>query len=99
MTHFNELTPAQAERLALLLEEMGEAQQAIGKILRHGYDSCHPDDLNGPTNRHLLEKELGDVIAAISMMYEAEDIDESELVTHRIEKMKTVQKYLHHQMS
>lgn len=32
--HFNGLTPAEAERLALLLEELGEAQQAIGKILR-----------------------------------------------------------------
>ena len=42
MKHFNQLTPAEAERLALLLEELGEAQQAIGKILRHGYASTHP---------------------------------------------------------
>lgn len=34
---FNQLTNAQAERLHILLEELGEAQQAIGKILRHGY--------------------------------------------------------------
>lgn len=42
--HFNGLTPAEAERLALLSEELGEAQQAIGKILRHGYDSSNPVD-------------------------------------------------------
>ncbi len=34
MTHFNELTPAEAERLAYLAEECGEAIQIIGKILR-----------------------------------------------------------------
>jgi hypothetical protein len=37
--NFNGLAPAETERLALLLEELGEAQQAIGKILRHGYES------------------------------------------------------------
>ena len=36
---FNKLSAAEAERLALLLEELGEAQQAIGKILRHGYEN------------------------------------------------------------
>lgn len=39
MEHFNQLSPAEAERLALLSEELGEAQQAIGKILRHGQPS------------------------------------------------------------
>ena len=41
------LTLSRLERLALLLEELGEAQQVIGKILRHGYDSRHPD--GGPS--------------------------------------------------
>ncbi len=48
---FNGLTDAQAERLALLLEELGEAQQAIGKILRHGYESMSPFDETKTTNR------------------------------------------------
>ena len=34
---FNELSPAEVERLAILAEEMGEAIQVIGKVLRHGY--------------------------------------------------------------
>jgi hypothetical protein len=55
MDHFNRLTPAEAERLALLLEELGEAQQIIGKILRHGYESYHPDDPE-TTNRTLLAR-------------------------------------------
>ena len=36
-SHFNKLTPAQAERLAILIEECGEVIQAATKILRHGY--------------------------------------------------------------
>jgi hypothetical protein len=62
--HFNGLSPAEAERLALLLEELGEAQQVIGKILRHGYESHHPENPDD-SNRALLEGELGDVMAAI----------------------------------
>jgi hypothetical protein len=46
------LNPAQAERLAILAEECGEIVQVIGKILRHGFESTHPE--GGPTNRQLL---------------------------------------------
>lgn len=52
---FNRLTPAEAERLALLAEECGEAIQAIGKILRHGYESNHPEFTE--TNRTQLPDE------------------------------------------
>ena len=94
--HFNSLTPAEAERLALLLEEMGEAQQIIGKILRHGYESYHPDN-QYVTNRQLLEKELGDVMAAADMMASAEDIDLVRVARARTEKATKVKRYLHHQ--
>ena len=95
--HFNQLTPAEAERLALLLEELGEAQHVIGKILRHGSESYHPDDPSGPSNRALLEKELGDVLAAIKMMDLADDIEWESLTQRRIEKQIKVRKFLHHQ--
>ena len=95
MAHFNGLTEAEAERLALLLEEMGEAQQAIGKILRHGYESTHPD--GGPTNRESLERELGDVQAAINMLIDARDLRQMEIDAARLRKRKRVQQYLHHQ--
>lgn len=58
--HFNNLTPAEAERLAMLAEECAEVIQIIGKIQRHGYDSYHPNDPR-TTNRDLLAKELADV--------------------------------------
>lgn len=93
--HFNGLSPAEAERLALLLEEMGEAQQIIGKILRHGYHSTHPD--GGPWNRSLLERELGDVLAALDLMARQSDIDPLKLDVYRKQKLDRVGRYLHHQ--
>lgn len=93
--HFNRLSPEEAERLALLLEELGEAQQAIGKILRHGYGSRHPD--GGPTNREALEREMGDVLAALDLLVAAEDLDGGQaIVYHRRQKAGKVGKYLHH---
>lgn len=61
-THFNRLTPAQAERLAMLIEECGEVIQAATKVLRHGYTSYHPKDPS-TDNRELLCRELTDLIA------------------------------------
>jgi hypothetical protein len=94
-THFNDLTPAQAERLALLLEELGESQQAIGKILRHGYESHHPD--GGPSNRVNLVRELAQVIASIDLMVGAKDFNPQTLQKFREEKHEKVRQYLHHQ--
>lgn len=95
LSHFNRLSPPEAERLALLAEECGEVIQVIGKILRHGYESRHPN--GGPTNRELLEKELGDVDAAIRMMFDADDIipDHVDFWNHK--KQAKVKQYLHHQ--
>ena len=93
--HFNELTPAEAERLALLLEEMGEAQQAIGKVLRHGYLSTHPD--GGPNNRQTLERELGDVRYAMIALCDAGDMNKQRIHDRADAKAELVQRYLHHQ--
>jgi hypothetical protein len=38
------MAEAERERLAMLAEEAGEIVQIIGKILRHGYESYHPED-------------------------------------------------------
>jgi NTP pyrophosphatase (non-canonical NTP hydrolase) len=91
----NQLTEAELERLALLAEEMGETIQIIGKILRHGYESSHPTD--PIPNRKLLELELGDVLAALNLMYNAGDINYTNLMEAKLNKLKRVWKYLHHQ--
>lgn len=65
--HFNRLSPAEAERLAMLAEECGEIIQVVGKILRHGYESHHPQNLH-ETNRDLLANEVCDLLAVVQMM-------------------------------
>lgn len=101
MKHFNGLTPAETERLAFLAEEMGEAIQAIGKILRHGYESQNPTSRRAqpPTNRLWLEEELGNVLAAIELMTAIgdADVDPESMEDFRLAKLKSVKKWMHHQ--
>jgi hypothetical protein len=86
---------AQAERLAYLMEEMAEAQQIIGKILRHGYDNHHPDS---PTpNKDLLQLELGHVLTAMDLMASSGDISEEDIANISVVKLKDVMKYMHFQ--
>lgn len=71
------LTLAQAERLEMLIEECGEVIQAATKILRHGYDSTHPDneDESGThNNRTDLEDEIKDVLSVVSGMGVKRDV-------------------------
>jgi len=91
------LSLASRERLYLLLEELGEAQQAIGKILRHGYESFSPFDPKRTSNRQLLERELGDVMHALDRMYVARDVIHYYVTDHANEKARRVERYLHHQ--
>lgn len=88
----NQLSDAEAERLALLIEECGEAIQAAGKILRHGYDSKYP----GVDNRASLEREVGDILTVVNMMY-GKDIAYMRVADRVKEKTETVKQYLHHQ--
>lgn len=99
----NGLSAAEAEALALLAEEMGEAQQVIGKILRHGFESGNPDRLVNQgvasityTNRMELEKELGDVEAAVQIMVNNGFLNTFKITHNIMEKMGKVGKYLHH---
>ncbi len=99
LRHFNCLTPAEDERLALLLEECGEVIQIIGKIQRHGYESVNPTVPNSEkqTNRSMLEEELGHVRHAIARLVSAEDVQESDIGHFEEEKAAKVERWLHHQ--
>lgn len=91
-THFNGLTPAEAESLALLAEEAAEVVQIVAKILRHGLQSYHPDYPTGPDNHDMLLQELGDLEAAIDICGLSRNvIDEC-----RRAKLARVGRYLHH---
>lgn len=94
--HFNKLTPAEAERLALLAEECAEVVQIVGKILRHGYQSHHPEN---PTqsNKSTLTKECGDVLAAVALMVANGDMTTNSLMYWQNTKLGKVGYWLHHQ--
>lgn len=92
---FNQLTPAQAERLALLAEECAEVIQAITKIQRHGYGSRHPQ--TGVLNSDALVAEIGDLFAAVDIMRAGGDVDGVEINDAKRAKLSRVWAYLHEQ--
>ena len=91
----NNLSPAQVERLSLIIEEAAEVQQVACKILRHGYASTHPR--GGDNNRALLENELGDLQATVAIAFAAGDIKPRAVIEAAESKMESVREYLHHQ--
>lgn len=99
MTHFNQLSPAELERLALLAEECGEVVQAVGKILRHGYASTNPFYPDLQTNRQNLVKEIGDMMVAVDFMLKSGDISEADVNDRMRVKHHKVWDYLHHQVA
>jgi NTP pyrophosphatase (non-canonical NTP hydrolase) len=95
-SQFNKLSPAEHERLALLSEEASEVIKAVSKILRHGYNCYNPDDEEAGTNRQQLERELGDLQAAMRRIMRANDVDPVNISAREKEKIKSGA-YLHHQ--
>lgn len=95
MSHFNDLTPAEVERLAMLIEECGEVIQIASKVLRHGYDSYHPNDPS-TDNRELLSRELTDLISIHVLMMSRGDLREVPMadVQPTIDRKMT---FTHHQ--
>ena len=94
--HFNGLSEAEAERLALLVEECGEVIQECGKILRHGFDSYNSFDPEKITNRRNLEKELGDITLILEMMLVNKDVSNQRIQDFKILKKSKINNFLHH---
>lgn len=96
-SHFNRLTPGEAERLAVLIEEAAKVQAVACKILRHGYSSYNPDMLVKMTNRLLLEKEIGHLHSSLKRMRSAGDIVAERIHYHTVRKDDNGGQYMHHQ--
>lgn len=98
MSH-ESLTPAEAERLHLLIEECGETIQAAAKALRHGYESYDPTVARScrETNRQALEYELGHIYAAVMRMTMNQDVDPVKINASREIKLERGGKWMHHQ--
>ena len=99
MKHFNDLTPDEAERLAFLAEECSEVIQMVSKILRHGWDSVNPLKPEEGSNRARLERELGDLAVAITLMSENRDISQDLIMNNWDRKIHSddLLKWFHHQ--
>ena len=95
--HHNKLTPAEAERLAILAEECGEVIQMVGKILRHGLDNFNPFYERRVTNRELLSQEVGDVYAIVRVMMRTGDLDEVKVFHSDQSKIDRMWPWLNHQ--
>lgn len=100
--YFCNLTPKELELLAIGSEECGEVVQIIGKILRHGLDSHHPDDVNKEHNSIHLIRELSHVVwissKIMSILEKRNNIDSTKMmIDFFFEKENKAKKYLHHQ--
>ncbi len=91
------LTPAEIERLAMLAEECGEVVQAVGMVLRHGWESSSPFESCGRQNRGALEKEIGNVRAVVNLMLDVDDLSLSAVQSWQGAKRKALPKWTHHQ--
>lgn len=77
--------------LVCLLEELGEAAQAVSKALRFRLDNYHPDD---PTtdNADLISHELNDVIAVAQMLQVKNEIShllDRQMIRRKQDKLET----------
>jgi hypothetical protein len=92
--HFNQLSPEQAETLALIVEECAEVIQAVTKIQRHGLSSEHP--VSGEVNSDTLQKEVGDLMAALRIGEVQNLLSWGSVIASRDRKLMAVTRYLHH---
>jgi NTP pyrophosphatase (non-canonical NTP hydrolase) len=79
------------EVLCIAQEECAEVTQAISKIFRFGWDSCHPE--TGVTNKDHLEVEIGDLQAMIDILIEKSIISDSAVNAARIAKKEKLKKW------
>lgn len=85
-------SPEEKEILNITLEESAEVIQSISKILRFGWDSCHPTNPNY-TNREHMTEEVGDLICMITILFLKGIIDESKALEYAYAKVAKLKKY------
>lgn len=94
---FNRLSPAEAERLAMLAEEAAEVVHAVGKVLRHGYEGFHPK-YSEIDNRTSLSAEIGDFLAIVQQMKREGDLNTLAINESLNSKTLRSAKFTHHQV-
>lgn len=92
VTKNGKITPEESEICNILLEESAEVIQAVSKVFRFGWDSCHPDKPNFTNKEHLTE-ELGDLLCMVKILVDKGIIDELMLATAAQYKMTKLKKF------
>ncbi len=96
----NGLTNGEQERLAILVEECFGVIKAVTKILRHGYESSdptRPTTLPITNNREDLQRECGDVRAAMINMCDVGDMSKPHVHARATHKLESRMEWTHHQ--
>lgn len=91
---------AELERISILGEECGEIVQAIGKVMRHGWTATMdmgPELEMQFNNRSDLEREIGNLYAAVDMMAEAGDLDMAKISDASIEHREKLRDFTYYQ--
>lgn len=79
------------EILTILQEECVEVVQAVCKIQRFGFDSCHPTSLQ--TNREHLAEEIGDLQAMVDLLKFYNIISDDEIDSAKTQKINKLKKW------
>lgn len=91
----NEEMSESIERMGLLIQAMGKANQTVCKILLHGYNASFEGIEYD--NREDLMRELGDTEAIIDLMIVRGDLDEEKINAQRVIKRGKLTYFLKHQ--
>ena len=81
-----------SELLNITLEEAAEVVQAISKVFRFGWNSCHPDT-PGHTNKMHLEEEVGDLLCMIDLLQDRGLLDQDSVAAAFYNKKEKLSKW------
>lgn len=79
--------------LNITIEECAEVIQAISKIQRFGWESKHPNQPEGQTNKDHLIEELGDLMCMVGLLITDFELSYPELEAAVKAKLKKLEKW------
>lgn len=92
----DDIDAATKELLICVAEEAGEITQMVGKILRFGFDSYHPNDPDKVDSRTRLNQELSDMLVLIDLLVYENIIDAGDITKLKEAKRAKLAKFLQH---
>lgn len=89
------LSPAERERFTKLAEELSETGQATCKLLLHGRVS----EFEGTMYQNVtdVEREVGDIYAALDVLITSGDLDPRNIQKFRIDKLRKITRIFNEQ--